>query len=411
MKRISLGRIFPLTTLALLAILPGCTTKTEAPWEKFAETSPGYQATPNSGRAWDDLLIAADSATKAAEKYSNKADLRDVEIPAFVATTKAAADQAARAATLPAQFSFIPHDPFLPRPHHRGITVIGTNYGYQIQTAGQTGAANSAATSIIAAHRLATVLSHGDAQDAMLGHWIAANARTKAATLIHKMDASTLNQMGETILASLEQLPSPNQTVENELKNMRLSVQVIQDAYREKQTELLHKAFYKQAAPAIEHLQNLRASDRPDYFKNFAAEANQFAEIAKAELAQPVAERKPRNLNFSGERPWRRFSQHLFTIVLTYVDSHDQHLTRSRLFALTCLALAAGKSTGLAPKQFNTAPKAQLLDPFSGQPFPYQTAEREFKIYSVGKNGRDDGGETNALGLEPDLVIEPPEQN
>jgi hypothetical protein len=47
-----------------------------------------------------------------------------------------------------------------------------------------------------------------------------------------------------------------------------------------------------------------------------------------------------------------------------------------------------------------------VRDPFTGKPFFYQSGEGEFKVYSAGSDGIDDGGESNESFDSPDLVIE-----
>lgn len=410
MKRISIGRICPGVGIILIIAVTGCAPKTDIPWETFAQSEEPYKPRANSGNAWDEYLLAANLATKATEKWASAADIRPADEKEYLNRIQNALNVATRASTLPCHEEFVPSDPFLPRPAHSGLTAIGQGLGIQIKQAEKNQNVNGAAGSIIAAHRIADHLTQGDAQDALIGFWIASNARAQSADKLQKMDARVLKNIGNAILASLKETADPNKTIDHEYKNMLLGVQFVQDAHKAKDYELLNKAFYKQAAPAIEYLEGMRDPDRPKYFKDFAEEAKLFADYARTAVTVPASERKSIDLTLSGERPWKRFSQHLFTPIITFLESRDRHIARSRLFALTCLAIAEGKSTGKAPAEFIGLGEA-TIDPYNGKPFPYQRAEREFKIYSVGIDGRDDGGETKGRGLEPDVTIEPPAEN
>lgn len=413
MKRISIGRFGPgwAVTVALCTSLAGCHHADDAPWETFAQPAEAYKPQANSGNAWDGYMLAANLASAAAGPMNKKGDLKPNEEPQFARRLQNSVSVAMRASTLPCHAEFRPQDPFLPRPSGIGLTAIGRALGIQVKQAKEGDNANGAAQPLITAQRMADHLAQGDADDALVGYWIASNARAQAAELLQRMDAQTLRNMGNAILASLAGSPPPNQTVENEYKNMLLGVQFVQNAYRSKDYPLLREAFYHQADPAIEHLEGLRPSDRPAYFKGFAGEAKAYVDWALAALAVPASERKPIDLSLTGERPWRRFSMHLFTPLTAFVEARDLHIARSRLFALTCLAMAEGKATGKAPAEFVGLPEGSTTDPYSGRPFPYHRAEREFQIYSVGADGRDDGGETKGRGLAPDLTIEPPAEN
>lgn len=412
MKRISIGRFGPgWASLSLFVLMAaGCRQADDAPWETFAQGSEAYKPQPNSGNAWDGYLLAANLASAAAGPMEKRGDLKPSEEAEFARRLQNSVAVAVRASTLPCRAEFRPHDPFLPRKSGTGFTAIGRALGIQIKQAGAGDSANSAAGPLIAAHRMADHLAQGDADDALVGFWIASNARAQAADLLQRMDASSLQKVGNAILSSLAQSPSPNQTVEHEYSNMLEGVQFVQDAYKSRDFKLLRDAFYHQADPAIEYLEGMRPSDRPKYFKGFAAEAKAYLDWSVAALAVPASERKPVDLSLSGERPWRRFSMHLFTPLTSFVEARDLHLARSRLFALTCLALASGKATGTAPIEFVGLPDGSTTDPYSGKPFPYHRAEREFKIYSVGADGRDDGGETRGRGMAPDLIVEGPGQ-
>jgi len=410
MKWISFGQLCPRWVgVGVLALcLTGCQPPKSVPWETFADLDqPPYTPQAGSSNAWDQYLLAANLADKAVEKYRNQADIRGNQRTEYLHRINTALEMSVRAGSMANTPQFVAQDPFLPRRPHSGLSAIGRGLELKIQQLDEAGAADGSATYILAAHRMANNLSGGDAQDALLGYWIAAETRRSSANVIQRMSGGALANLGNSILASLEKTPPLSTTLDHELGSMLAGVQFVSDARRNNKYDLLKTALYKQAAPAIDYLKDLKEDERPDYFKSFAQEARDRIEHARQTAEIPVVERKEFQPTTS-DRPWKRFATHLFTPLDAFMTERDLHIARSRLFALTCLALAGGKSQGTAPAEFKGLHPSATTDPFTGKPFPYRVANREFRIYSVGADGRDDGGDSNSENREPDLLLEPP---
>lgn len=409
MKRISLGRGALARSTVLLALgLAGCHAGKEPPYEQFVRLDQApYVPRNGSGNAWDAYLIAAQEAADASKGFTLESRMKSGPREKFMAKVRPALDRAIRAGSLPCQTEFVVRDPFLPRPSHAGFSALGHALVFRIEAAATSGSVASAVEPTLAAHRLAQALAGGDCQDALLGYWIASRARAACAPLLVQMDAGTLGRLGEGILDCYDS--DPEVTLTHEEQSMLAGVQFVQDAYRRKEFDLLETAMYKQARPAIEHLQNIHdGEERIEYFRGFAAEARFRAADAKRRLGQAAATREDYHPP-EGERPWKRLTGHLFGSVDVYLEMRDRHLARSRLFALTCLAIAGGKSTGNAPAKFAKVADRDKQDPYTFQPLQYRVAGREFRLYSVGLDGRDDAGESDTEGLNPDLTIEPAE--
>ncbi|MBX3114054.1 MAG: hypothetical protein KF836_05755 [Fimbriimonadaceae bacterium] len=410
MKRISFGQLCPRWACLGLIVLAvaGCQPEKPEPWETFADLNQApYKAQAGSGNAWDQYLLAANLADKATEKFKDQADLRGNQQTEYLSRIDTALSMAIRAGGMNCTPQFVAQDPFLPRRSHSGLSAIGRGLELKIQTLDEEGAADGSAQYIVAAHRMANHLSGGDAQDALLGYWIASEARRSSVALIQRMSAGALTNLGNSILASLDKAPPLSTTLDNELKSMLAGVQFISDVHQKKEYGLLETALYKQADPAIDFLKKLKEKDRVEYFRGFSQEAKNRIEHARQTADIPVIERKAFQIDQGADRPWKRFATHLFTPLDTFLIERDLHIARSRLFALTCLALAGGKAQGSAPLVFKNLPANADTDPYSGKPFPYRVANREFRIYSVGIDGRDDGGDSNSENREPDLLLEP----
>lgn len=75
---------------------------------------------------------------------------------------------------------------------------------------------------------------------------------------------------------------------------------------------------------------------------------------------------------------------------------------RNRLLAISAAVRAYRLSHGRHPKTLAEAGVADLnKDPFTGGEFVYKTSEKGFLVYSVGEDGRDDGGKRAANDRSP----------
>lgn len=389
-------------------MLAGCQNQKNVPWEKFADLDESaYKPQAGTSNAWDRYLLAANLAEKSVEKYQDQADIRSNQRTEYLSRINNSLNMAIQASSMSCTPQYVAQDPFLPRKAHAGLSAIGRGLQLKIDNLAEANSLDATAPYILTAHRMSNHLSGGDAQDALLGYWIAAESRRSAINILPRMSAGALNNLGNAILSSLQNTPPLSMTLDHELQAMLGGVQFVSNAKQNNDYKLLETALYKQAAPAIDYLKNLKEDERPEYFQTFAQEARNRIDHVRSISETPVVERKEFTVDKGADRPWKRFAAHIFTPLDAFVAERDLHIARSRLFALTCLALAAGKSQGIAPAQFKNIPKDALIDPYSGKPFPYHIAGREFRIYSVGTDGRDDGGESNSENREPDLLIEP----
>ena len=393
--------------VALTLALAGCQPAPEPPYEVFSHRAEPYVPQAGSGNAYDGYLLAAQAAVKAAPEGKDVVNFRPVDRERLTVACRSAVDDAARASRSTCRIEFRPSDPFLPRKGHDGLTIIGHVLSWRIASAGESGNYGQAANDCKTAIKIATDLTGGDTADALLGHWIAAEARKAIAPFLDKLPANIAGELGKFALSVASTAPDPRTLVGNEELNFLAAVQFVQDCHKDRDYKLLHEAMYKEGREAIDYLEALKPSDRVAYFRGFAQEAKEVAAFYRAQVSSPAIDRKKFSADESAKRPWKRFSKQLFETFKPWIESHDEFVARTKLLGLTCLANAAGKATGSAPQEFTGVPEGSMTDPYSGRPFPYRIAGRAFSVYSVGKDGRDDGGSTNDVGREPDLTLEP----
>jgi hypothetical protein len=77
---------------------------------------------------------------------------------------------------------------------------------------------------------------------------------------------------------------------------------------------------------------------------------------------------------------------------------------KCRLARIALATLLWKQSKGVYPVSLSDIPIGNLEDPFTGKPFIYRTEEKGFVLYSIGANGKDDGGKVSKFSDEGDIV-------
>ena len=196
-------------------------------------------------------------------------------------------------------------------------------------------------------------------------------------------------------------------TLDHEAASFRAGVQFVRDAAVEENWTRLEQAMYKDIRPAVNFLRGLGADERVEFLNGLAQEGETLIAHSRSQIDLPAVEREDLEFDKNADRPWKRLARQLFGTLTPYKSMRDAWLAQSRLLGLTALAYAEGKTTGRAPEVFTEAPAGSTIDPYSGKPFPYRTAGREFRIYAVGIDGQDDNGQSDDAGLEPDVILAP----
>jgi len=353
---------------------------------------------------------AADEAEKTGGKYLDMVSF-------FPAQRKKAMDDTAGAVRLAVEgtghkcdFAFTPLSPFAAPPHQRGWRLIGRDLVWRIEDAVRAADYGAAVQNANLATKFGFDISGGCATDASLGLAIVDNARQAIAPALDHMDAGQLASLSEGIKRALQSEPTLSTTIDHEHECMLLGVQAVQDAYRANNFDVLMKQLGPDTRSAVDFLDDLHRKDnskRPQYFQDFAAEADaeqKWSEsIADIPVAQRAAHPEPR---FKGDRPYKKFAKQFFNSVKPLVELHDATLARTRLLILEASILSQIKRDGAAPKDLTGLDASLITDPYSGKPFIYGADGKDYHVYSVGSDFRDDGGETDETFSQPDLRLE-----
>jgi hypothetical protein len=306
------------------------------------------------------------------------------------------------------EFDFQSRRPFEPTPHAAGWRLIGRAFTWRIEQAVAREEWSDAMHLFLVSTKFGFDLTGGGAAEASLGLAIADDARRAFAPSLGRLQGGQLDALADSLTRMLESKPPMSATIEHERLNMLQAVQFVQDAYRDARYDELRKHLGNDIRPAIEYVEGLRKDDltkRAPYFEKFAQEAEMYAKWFLAQSEKPLSEREE-SPRLESDRPWRRFSKHFFTGLSSLQAIADSTMARSRLLVIEASVLAEVRRTDRAPLELESVPDWLKTDPYTGKPFIYRANGSDYRIYSVGSDLRDNGGESDDTFTAPDLRLE-----
>lgn len=395
--------------LGAIALMAGCGQRTPPPFPDYAEPGPRVSLSAN---AFQDYIAASELAERSAERYLTRVSFTPGQKEALVKLVSPAMNRVASAGGKQAVFPFEPMRPFESQPHRQGWRLIGQGMAWRITDLVEQGNDREAVRWTMIATRFGFDLTGGGATDAALGFTIVDEARAALLPALSRLDAATSAELAAGLDRALKRRPDLGQSVEYERLNMRMAIQDIQDAYQKSDFALFREKLGPDIQPAIVYLRDLRpkdATERTAYFDSMADEADAwaayFSELANRNARQRESAKPP---ELQDSRPWRRWSRFFFRASEDLFPMQDRTIARTRLMGLHAWIRAQRIKSGSYPATLGGAPENLQIDPHTGSAFAYRTAAGQYRLYSVGADFRDDGGETNETFSSPDLKIEDP---
>ncbi len=374
--------------------LAGCSHAPEAPYPNWLTASESSAVEP---RASDALLEAALEAERRAGPDLHRVAFTPGRAEVLMKRLAGCADSAVAAVRqggLPQARSTAP---FQSLPGQTGWRLIGRTLVWRIEAAGARESGSDAVEPFLGAVRFGLALTAGSAADASLGFSIVEEAGRALNPTLGLMNAADLRRLGTGVEALLNARPNPDRLLEHERASMRAAVQYVQDAYRRHNLDRLHQELGRDIEPALQALEKLRgepSSKRTAYFEGMAQESDRWLARFRAEFSLNASQRSKQPKFELGEgRPWRRFSPHFFAALEPLPAARDRAIARLRLIGLPALLRAECRTNGTAPSSLTGISKHLTIDPYSGHPLIYQPEGREFRLYSVGPDLKDDGGD------------------
>lgn len=395
--------------LLALMVVGGCRPAPPPPFDTWSAAPAAVDAS-DASNAFSMYVAAGRAAAQTGTDHLSRVSFTPGQRRKLIADVGPSVRQVRRATRLPCRVAFAGRAPFGSSAEHQGWRLIGRVFVWNVQGAVAAGNYDVAVAESVAATRFAFDLVGGDALEASFGFALADDVRRALTPALARLSASQLSVLADGMQSAYTRLPSMDQLVAHETLNMRMSVQAVQDAYRSEDWAKMSQELGKDSRDAIAWLRELRKRDgqeRVEYFRAFAAEIDAEMAFINDQFSKPVAARandEPPSLQ--GHRPWKRFARHFFRTLRPLVPMRDETVARTRLLVLSARVSAATKRTGRPPAAINRQWASMDVDPYSGRPFVYRAEGPEFVIYSVGPNLEDDGGETDASFLSPDLTLE-----
>lgn len=375
-------------------VLPSVAPSSYAPVEK----SPAFSA----------LEDAAQSAESAAGNLAQRTSFTPSQRDALRKNLAGAVAKAVQATSSPVTFAYVPRKPFEKAPNQLGWRMIGRVLRWELLAALEESNYDRAVTLAVQSARLGFSLTGGGASDASLGFAIAEDGRQAILGSLSELPPEALNRLADGLEKAIADKPSLQTTIEHEGQSSLLAVQFVQDAYTNHQLEVLNKELGPSVKEAVEKLQELSVEKAGTYFQAFAGEAHKGTDTLKQWAALPTVRRSevPKFRSEKRKPLFWRFSTHFVGVAEPLLGVNDRVEARFRILALTCRLMAKKKSEGKVPKSLRGIDDGVNTDPFTGEPLQYRSDGSDFLVYSVGADGKDDGGDTDDTFEAPDLTIE-----
>lgn len=396
--------------LILPAWVIGCRPPPSPPYANWAEATNAPLTQAPVGNAYRGYVAAAELAERAGPEMLTRVTFTPGQKQRLLSQLAPALSQVELASRRRSLFVFAPSQPFSRTPYRAGWRLLGRALVWRIEIACALGEWSKAVKSAGVAMKFGFDLTGGGAIDASLGYAIVDEARRALAPSLAALPVSELSRLEALTRKALFERPDPSIAVRNEGRNMMLAVQYLQDSYRAQDYAELTKALGKDVKDALEYLKQMQrrdAEERPTYFQSLANEAALEISALEKQIKLPASERPalPQPSKLKG-RPWRRLARYFFGSARPLLALNDRVTARVRLLGLHARILRIMKSQRSFPVSLQGMPPELIVDPYTGKPFIYKNDTGDYRVYSVGVDLRDDGGESDETGLQPDLVLE-----
>lgn len=393
----------PLLLLSLL--LAGCHGSGDAPYGNYAPAPTPYVPSPTGDNAFDAYVLAAGEAQAAVATLRTDPLRRTFFTPTQRKDLLKALGPALRRirqAKGPCDFHYVPvrpGEPLLGRPAWR---LLGRALRWQIDDDLNDSAQNAVSDAAVA-FRFANDLCGGGPADRTLGVEIAEDAREAIVPALDRLDPAGLHRLADVVKEGLKRRPPLTKTLDAGDADGDLAIQTLQDAYRADDYAKIKAALGRDFRD-LESIRDLKGGKRAAFFESLEADRKTLSAAWHAAAALPATHRADAlDVKLHGDKARRTFGRHFFLIGKPLLAIEDRSVARLRLLVLEAELRRVVKLAHRAPSNLDKVSPPWATDPYTGRPFGYLPDGAEFRVYSVGENLKDDLGDTDAAGLEPDI--------
>lgn len=392
----------------LAATLAGCGSRPELAfpdWLHNAGTKPA-----NEGRFLG-YSSAAQQVESAAQKYLSTVyftpDKRDACLKLIGPALKTLSQSATRAEL---GWGFKPYSPFEAPEHVAAWRLLGRGLVWKIEAAVHVSDHDAAVRCTVLATRFGLDLLGGGAMEGSLGLAICDEARRALSPALTQLSPEHLAKLSQGLADGLAKHPKLANTIEHERLNLLAGVQLIQDTYQREAWGELIRGFGPDVRAATDRLKEMKANEPTmaiAYFKGLADETDQearyYSKLAELPRAQRGEVAKP---DHDPGRTWRRFARHCTGSLRPLLDQFDDTLARTRLMVVEAELQRLTRLGQPYPRDLSAFSGDLAKDPYSGRTFPYRADGTDYRVYSVGPDLSDDGGQTDESFSSPDIRLE-----
>lgn len=401
------------TIFGALLCLTGCRSKEEV---KFTSWAPEPSAKPLSGSFARLVQIgeAVEQAARSEAFYKGKQtppmttrtsffEKEKRQANAIIGGNKAALISLASSKI---DFQYQPVGLGEPPIYLRGIRLVGESMLWDMENALAVQNADIAIQRCGQLTRLGSQLLGGGAYEATLGISLIDRARGILAPELGQLGAGQLGVLAKQISGSISSRPGLTVCLENESANMLLALQQAQDIARAKDFKKLEEKLGKSTHDEVALLESVSRD-----MGKVASVFDWIGEDIRARSKWHIGQMQKPNPDVAPpELKSRKNWKVLYRYFASNLDSLSPYLkkcvARTQLFMLECYLRQKVKLKAPLPTSLFAFSEAAVRDPFTGKPFCYQSGAGEFKVYSAGTDGIDDGGESKESFESPDLVLE-----
>ena len=374
----------------------------------FAPPAKPYAPASDSSNAYDAYALAGLDAEAKGGKALTRVSFFPGEKKKAMADIASAVTKVLLASKNKCDFKFEAHEPFTLADYQSGWRLIGRAILWHVETACEAGDFDKAVSYAVGGTRFGFGLTGGGATDTSLGLAIADELRRAIAPNLAKMSVTQLDRLAHGMKVALEDKPAISTAITNEQSNCMLLLQALQEAAKGGKLKAMQENFGPDSNEAIQRLGEIAGNDskRRAYFEglNEATSKEAKAVLGDAEIPASQWDLEPSKPTAD----WRKLAKQVYGTMRPMLVINNATIARTRLLVLYAEVTRIWRRSKSYPANIDSFAAPLTTDPYSGKPFIYFQNPAEFKIYSVGMNGLDDGGKTDATFTTPDLRLEIP---
>lgn len=397
--------IVPLVALAAI----GCHGSADAPYGKYADEPSPYVPNGASGNAFDAYVLAAGEAQAAIASTGVNPLGRSFFTPKQREKIVQALQPALRrvaSATGSCEFHYVPAKPGATTPYRAEWRLLGHALRWQIDDELAMPTSDAALATTAVAMRFAGDLCGGGPADRTLGVEIANDVREALIPALSKLSAADLHRLADAVKQGLLRRPPLAKSFDNGQVDMALALQTLQDEFQKNDYSAIKTSMGREFHDLESSLEEFRKNGRKRaaFFDSLNVDLKNLSDIWRSASVLPTSERSELlRFKLKGDKARRAFDRHFFLIGRPLLQIEDRSLAQLRLLILEAELRRSAKLTGQSPANLAKVSKPWATDPYNGRTFGYQPDGAEFRVYSVGTNLKDDLGDTDDAGLEPDI--------